>query len=93
MEEIKLKLAKSQILTSSPQIVSTPPIENPKFQLHIHYGPILFEDPIGDLTKLQQTGSIREYQLQFDQLLNCVGRMSISSHRRSPTKMQDHRVT
>jgi hypothetical protein len=42
MEEINLKLAESQVLTSSPQIVSTPPTETPKFQLHIRYGPIFF---------------------------------------------------
>jgi len=36
MEKIKLKLAKSQVLTPSPQIVSTPPTETPKFQFHHH---------------------------------------------------------
>jgi uncharacterized coiled-coil protein SlyX len=85
MEEIKLKLAESQVLTSSPQIVSTPPTETPKFQLHIRYRQFFFEDPFGDLTKLQLTRSVREYQLQFEELLNCVGRMSIPSRRRSPT--------
>jgi len=63
MEDIKLKLVESQVLTSTLQIVSIPPTENPKFQLHIRYGQILFEDPFSNLTKLQQTGSIREYQL------------------------------
>jgi len=85
MEGIKLKLAESQVLTSSPQIVSTPPTETPKFQLHIRYRQFFFEDPFGDLTKLQLTRSVREYQLQFEELLNCVGRMSIPSRRRSPT--------
>jgi ElaB/YqjD/DUF883 family membrane-anchored ribosome-binding protein len=42
MEEIKLKLVESQVLTSSLQIVSTPPTETLKFQLHIRYGPIFF---------------------------------------------------
>lgn len=67
MEEIMLKLVESQVLTSSLQIVSTPPTETPKFQLHIRYGPTFFEDPFGDLTKLQQIGPVREYQLQFEE--------------------------
>jgi hypothetical protein len=44
--------------------------------LHVRYGPTVFEDHFGDLTKLQQTGSTRDYQLQFEQLLSRVGKLS-----------------
>jgi hypothetical protein len=45
--------------------------------LHIRYGPTVFEDHFGDLTKLQQVGTVRDYQLQFKQLLSRVGKLSI----------------
>lgn len=43
-----------------------------KATLHKHYGPTAFDD----LTKLHQTGSVREFQLQFERLLSRVGRLS-----------------
>jgi hypothetical protein len=48
-----------------------------KAALHTRYGPTAFEDHFGDLTKLQQTGTVREYQLQFEQLLSRVGKLSV----------------
>jgi hypothetical protein len=51
--------------------------ESLKAALHIHYGPTVFEDHFGDLTKLQQVGTVRDYQLQFEQLLSRVGKLSI----------------
>jgi hypothetical protein len=44
--------------------------------LDIRYGPTVYEDHFGNLTKLQQTGTVKEYQMQFEQLLSRVGRMS-----------------
>jgi hypothetical protein len=51
--------------------------ESLKVALHIHYGLTVFEDHFGDLTKLQQVGTVRDYQLQFEQLLSRVGKLSI----------------
>jgi hypothetical protein len=51
--------------------------ESLKAALHIRYGPTIFEDHFGDLTKLQQVGTVRDYQLQFEQLLSRVGKLSI----------------
>jgi hypothetical protein len=49
-----------------------------KATLHIRYGPTVFEDHFGNLTKLQQVGTIvKDYQLQFEQLLIQVGKLSI----------------
>jgi hypothetical protein len=48
-----------------------------KAALHIRYGPTVFEDHFGDLTKLQQIGTVRDYQLKFEQLLSRVGKLSI----------------
>jgi hypothetical protein len=45
--------------------------------LHIRYGPTIFEDHFGDLTKLQQTGAVRDYQFQFEQLLSRVEKLSV----------------
>ncbi|XP_059441736.1 uncharacterized protein LOC132174039 [Corylus avellana] len=50
--------------------------ESLKAALHTRYGPTAFEDHFGDLTKLQQTGSVKEYQLQFEHLLSRVGKLS-----------------
>jgi len=47
-----------------------------KAALHKRYGPTAFDDHFDDLTKLHQTGSVREYQLQFERLLSQVGRLS-----------------
>jgi hypothetical protein len=38
--------------------------------LHTRYGPTMFEDFFGDLSKLKQEGSVREYQAQFERLLS-----------------------
>jgi hypothetical protein len=51
--------------------------ESLKTALHIRYGPTVFEDHFGDLTKLQQVGTVRDYQLHFEQLLSRVGKLSI----------------
>ena len=52
--------------------------ESLKDALHTHYGPTVFECHFGNLTKLQQVGTMRHYQLQFEQLLSRVGKLSIS---------------
>ncbi|KAA8529845.1 hypothetical protein F0562_034386 [Nyssa sinensis] len=44
--------------------------------LHSKYGPTQFYDFFGKLTKLQQTGSVREYQTQFEKLLAKAGSLS-----------------
>jgi hypothetical protein len=51
--------------------------ESLKAALHIRYGPTVFEDHFGDLTKLQQVGTVRDYQFQFEQHLSQVGKLSI----------------
>jgi hypothetical protein len=38
--------------------------------LHIHYGPTQFENFFGDLTKLRQMGTVREYRSQYERLLS-----------------------
>jgi hypothetical protein len=48
-----------------------------KVALHIRYGPTVFEDHFGDLTKLQQVGTVRDYQFKFKQLLSKLGKLSI----------------
>jgi hypothetical protein len=47
--------------------------------LHTRYGPTLYEDFFGDLSKLKQDGSVRDYQIQFERLLSRVGKLS-SAH-------------
>lgn len=44
--------------------------------LHNRYGPTQFQDFFGELSKLQQTSSVRDYQTQFERLLVRVGRLS-----------------
>lgn len=44
--------------------------------LHARYGLTLFEDFFGDLSKLEQVGSMRDYQVQFERLLSRVGRLA-----------------
>jgi hypothetical protein len=44
--------------------------------LHTRYGPTLYEDFFGDLSKLKQDGSVRDYQIQFERLLSRVGKLS-----------------
>jgi hypothetical protein len=42
------------------------------------FGPTQFYDPFGELTKLQQEGSIRDYQAKFESLLSKIGNLSQS---------------
>lgn len=46
-----------------------------KVGLHARYGPTQYEDFFGDLTKLKQTGTIKEYQSQFERLLSRAGKL------------------
>ncbi|GMY20015.1 Retrovirus-related Pol polyprotein from transposon 297 [Fagus crenata] len=48
---------------------------NLKEGLYARYGPTEFDDNFGDLTKLKQIGTVREYQGHFERLLSCVGRL------------------
>jgi hypothetical protein len=43
-----------------------------------HFGPTQFYDPFGELTKLQQEGSIRHYQAKFESLLSKIRTLSQS---------------
>lgn len=47
-----------------------------KYELHLRYGPSRYQNFFGDLTKLKQTGSIRDYQMEFDHLLHRAGHLS-----------------
>jgi hypothetical protein len=47
-----------------------------KNSLHVRYGPTQFDDFYGDLTKLKQTGTVREYQAQYERLMSRAGRLS-----------------
>uniref|UniRef100_A0A2N9J7H4 Chromo domain-containing protein n=1 Tax=Fagus sylvatica TaxID=28930 RepID=A0A2N9J7H4_FAGSY len=49
---------------------------NLKEGLLTRYGLMEFADFFGDLTKLNQTGNVREYQSQFERLLSRVDRLS-----------------
>ncbi|CAL5377841.1 unnamed protein product [Camellia sinensis] len=64
----------------TPKADRTPIIswEDFKQGLLNRYGPTQFQDFFGELTKLQQTGSVREYQAQFEKLLVRVGRLTPS---------------
>lgn len=44
--------------------------------LHVRFGPTQFDDFFGDLTKLKQIGTVREYQCQFERLLSCAGKLT-----------------
>ncbi|KAK2996971.1 hypothetical protein RJ639_026366 [Escallonia herrerae] len=44
-------------------------------ELFERFGPTRYQDCFGDLTKLQQTGTVKEYQAQFSRLLLCTGRL------------------
>ncbi|XP_031264307.1 uncharacterized protein LOC116122620 [Pistacia vera] len=41
-----------------------------KYELHLRYGPSTYQNFLGDLIRLKQTGSIRDYQRDFDRLLH-----------------------
>jgi hypothetical protein len=43
--------------------------------LFTRFGPNQFYDPFGELTKLQQEGSVREYQARFESLLSKIGNL------------------
>jgi hypothetical protein len=62
-----------QLIRESEEVLTW---DSLKIALHICFGPTIFEDHFGNLTKLQQTGPVKEYQMQFEQLLSRVGRMS-----------------
>ncbi|KAG6702641.1 hypothetical protein I3842_07G045800 [Carya illinoinensis] len=62
-----------QLFKDSEGIVSW---EALKEGLRIRYGPTMFEEHFESLSKLQQMGSVREYQLQFEQLLSHVGKLA-----------------
>jgi hypothetical protein len=44
--------------------------------LFVRFGPNHFYDPFGELTKLQQEGSIKDYQAKFESLLSKIGTLS-----------------
>ncbi|KAA8544487.1 hypothetical protein F0562_022473 [Nyssa sinensis] len=43
--------------------------------LHARYGPSQFQDFFGELIKLQQVGSVRDYQTRFEKLLSKAGHL------------------
>nr|DAD27430.1 TPA_asm: hypothetical protein HUJ06_028898 [Nelumbo nucifera] len=45
-------------------------------ELRARYGPSQYDDPFGELTKLRQTGTVREYQSQFERLLSRTEKLS-----------------
>ncbi|KAK2992559.1 LOW QUALITY PROTEIN: hypothetical protein RJ640_010441 [Escallonia rubra] len=45
-----------------------------KEKFHVRYGPTKFQDFFGDLTKLQQSSTVKEYQTQFERLLIRAGK-------------------
>ncbi|KAK1300149.1 hypothetical protein QJS10_CPB13g01198 [Acorus calamus] len=47
--------------------------------VHTQYGPTQFQDFFRELTRLQQDGSIRDYQTQFEKLLSKVGHLPQNS--------------
>lgn len=54
--------------------------ENLKTNLYTCYRLTPFEYPFGDLTKLRQIEPVKYYQLQFEQLLTCVVKLSSQYH-------------
>jgi len=50
--------------------------ESMRAGLYTRYGSTRFEDHFGDLTKLWQGGSVRDYQAEFERLLSRVGKLS-----------------
>jgi len=47
-----------------------------QIELHLRYGPSKYQNFFGDLTKLKQMGSIRDYQMEFDRLLHRASHLS-----------------
>ncbi|KAK3035596.1 hypothetical protein RJ639_033188 [Escallonia herrerae] len=52
-----------QLIKEEQGVISWPTF---KEELHVRYGPTQFQDFFGDLTKLQQSGTVKEYQTQFE---------------------------
>ncbi|KAA8529633.1 hypothetical protein F0562_034267 [Nyssa sinensis] len=48
--------------------------------LHARFGPTKFEDFFGDLTKLRQSTTVRDYQTQFEKLLARAGKLTPAQH-------------
>jgi hypothetical protein len=46
--------------------------------LFVHFVPNQFCDPYGELTKLQQEGSVKDYQAKFEALLSKIGTLSLT---------------
>jgi hypothetical protein len=46
--------------------------------LHVRYGPTQFDNFFGDLTKLRQTGTVHDYQSEYERLLSRAGRLSVA---------------
>jgi hypothetical protein len=44
--------------------------------LQVCYGPTLYDNFFGNLTKLQQQTSVRDYQAQYERLLSRAGKLS-----------------
>lgn len=44
--------------------------------IHVRFGPTQFDDFFGDLTKLIQIGTVREYQCQFERWLSRAGKLT-----------------
>ncbi|KAA8517098.1 hypothetical protein F0562_017391 [Nyssa sinensis] len=51
--------------------------------LHTRYGPSQFQDFFGELIKLQQVGSVRDYQARFEKLLSKAGHFPQNYQRRT----------
>ncbi|KAK2979580.1 hypothetical protein RJ640_020072 [Escallonia rubra] len=62
-----------QLIKEEQGVISWPAF---KEELHVRYGPTQFQDFFGDLTKLQQSGTVKEYQTQFERLLIRAGKLS-----------------
>ena len=62
-----------QLFKDSEEVISWGTL---KAGLFTRYKPTKFEDHFGDLTKLRQVGSMRDYQTEFEWLLSRVGKLS-----------------
>jgi hypothetical protein len=62
-----------QLFKDSEEVISRGTL---KVGLFTKYEPTKFKDHFGDLTKLWQVGSVRDYQTEFERLLSCVGKLS-----------------
>ena len=62
-----------QLLKEETHVISW---DHFKHGLQSWYRPTQYQDFFGDLTKLQQMGSIRDYHTEFERLLIRVGKLS-----------------